>query len=485
MNLPTKSPLALRIRFLLFGIAMSLVASSTTGCDRGEPHRVVLITLDTLRLDALISSDGSTAQTSMPRTAAFAAEGQSFVQFFASCSQTQPTHASLLTGLHPWEHGVSRNGMVLGSELRTLAETYRQAGYETRAVVASFPLHRRFGFDQGFEEYSDEFDLGSASETDKSWNQVNIDGNKFYSLCEATTDRAIRAIRESTSPRQFFWFHYYDPHSPYGDASQAKSTERLPRLLRQAAANEEGFPDSLIRAQKLYGDDVTALDNAVARLLAFLEENNANLPTHVALTSDHGESFGEDGSLGHARRVTRPQTQVPFVLHGPGIKPRLRTDTASSIDVAATLLALGGLEGLGNSGRNLLALDSPEPAPLAFGMRRSFSPTPSDTETLAHPVDLRRINGTWKKIELLGNEFFAVRNGVLYSGNEHEVRCEDTPDLGLDQEIASWLRDRFRQFDTELSQTEAFELTDRETETALRNLGYLREGDAPSSKNND
>ena len=59
---------------------------------------------------------------------------------------TQPTHATLFTGKHPWQHGVTRNGQILLEERRTVAEELREAGFATRAVVASFPLAGRFWF---------------------------------------------------------------------------------------------------------------------------------------------------------------------------------------------------------------------------------------------------------------------------------------------------------------------------------------------------
>ena len=77
---------------------------------------------------------------------------------YASSGTTQPTHASLLTGLHPWQHGLTRNGQALGAELRTVAEVFSAGGYRTGAVIASFPLHESFGFGQGFEVFDDDFE---------------------------------------------------------------------------------------------------------------------------------------------------------------------------------------------------------------------------------------------------------------------------------------------------------------------------------------
>ena len=128
----------------------------------GPPaRRLVLITVDTLRADAI---EGE--RPAMPRLAARADAAARFVDSWTSTSTTQPTHASLFPGKHPWEHGVVRNGMPLAPEQLTLAEQLGEAGWQTSAVVASFPLARRYGLDQGFEVYVDEFTRGDK----QTWN---------------------------------------------------------------------------------------------------------------------------------------------------------------------------------------------------------------------------------------------------------------------------------------------------------------------------
>lgn len=74
--------------------------------------RVVLITLDALRRDHF--DPDAQGQSHMPKCFARAQAGLRFSRFFVTSPSTQPSHASMLTGLHPWEHGVTRNGQVLG-----------------------------------------------------------------------------------------------------------------------------------------------------------------------------------------------------------------------------------------------------------------------------------------------------------------------------------------------------------------------------------
>ena len=57
------------------------------------------------------------------------ASGARFEDAYAPTSTTAPTHATLFTGLHPWEHGVPRNGRVLADEHVTLAERLAKTAY--------------------------------------------------------------------------------------------------------------------------------------------------------------------------------------------------------------------------------------------------------------------------------------------------------------------------------------------------------------------
>ena len=82
------------------------------GCDAGSfdpPDLVVLVTIDTLRADHL-EIYGYPRPTA-PFLSTLADDGVVFENLIAACSHTAPSHASLFTGLYPFQHGVLRNGM--------------------------------------------------------------------------------------------------------------------------------------------------------------------------------------------------------------------------------------------------------------------------------------------------------------------------------------------------------------------------------------
>ncbi|HEX3646676.1 MAG TPA: sulfatase-like hydrolase/transferase, partial [Vicinamibacterales bacterium] len=133
-------------------------------CSRPAPHadlhpianqNVLLITIDTLRADALGSYGGAAATPALDR---LAAGGVRFDFAHAHAVTTLSSHASILTGSYPFQHGVRDNsGYRLPAGAQTLATRLKQVGYQTAAFVAGFPLHSRFGLNAGFDVYDDHF----------------------------------------------------------------------------------------------------------------------------------------------------------------------------------------------------------------------------------------------------------------------------------------------------------------------------------------
>ena len=66
----------------------------------------------------------------------------------------------MFTGKFPPEHGVRDNGgFFLGPEQVTLAERLKARGYRTGAFIAAYVLDPKWGIDQGFDTFFDDFDV--------------------------------------------------------------------------------------------------------------------------------------------------------------------------------------------------------------------------------------------------------------------------------------------------------------------------------------
>jgi arylsulfatase len=329
----------------------------------------------------------------------------------------------------------------------TVAETLSGAGFGTYAVVASYPVHHVFGFDQGFDVYRDEFlpdgrgGRGAASPAEAR--------DQFYFLAETVTDTALELLDQADKDKQFFWVHYYDPHPPYGDSGDG---ERLYPKNVQASARDGDARHLLERSRELYDGDVQYLDTQLDRLLRRLASDEGRMRTHVVVTADHGEAFGEDGSVGHGARILPSTIHVPLVIRSPLAEPGVRSDVASTVDLAATLLALAGVERSTPRGRVLVypPTDNGE----AVGMRRTYE----------KPFAEIRLDGKGHFVPNL--LFFHVDSrGRLVRGNSQRIMDRVSPDT------AAELRDRFLAFEQGLAAHPDTRIAPGVRE-ALQALGY-------------
>ncbi|HET6267235.1 MAG TPA: sulfatase-like hydrolase/transferase, partial [Acidobacteriota bacterium] len=121
----------------------------------GNVRNIILISIDTLRPDALSVYGG---KTTTPFFDQFARRSVVFDHALTCAPITLPAHTSLLTGLYPPSHGVRNNGTFQApSSLTLISEIAKQKGMATAAVVGGFPLSSRFGLNQGFDSYDDHF----------------------------------------------------------------------------------------------------------------------------------------------------------------------------------------------------------------------------------------------------------------------------------------------------------------------------------------
>lgn len=274
---------------------------------------IVLISVDTLRADRLPAYGYRGVST--PAIDALAADGVLFERAYAHSPQTLPSHASILTGLLPFETGVRDNiGFTVDAVAPTLAERLRAKGFATGGVVSSFVLRRETGIARGFDFYDDRM---PASAPDKPMGEVQRPGEE--SLRVATDWLARQA-----SPRFFLFFHIYEPHSPYAP------------------------PERFSRFQP-YDGEVAHSDEIVGRLLGVLKERGLYDRATIVFLSDHGEGLGDHGEVEHGLFLYDSTTRVPLIVKMPGAKGAGRrvASPAQHIDLVPTLLALAPKMGRG------------------------------------------------------------------------------------------------------------------------------------------
>lgn len=324
------------------------------GCGSAPPD-LVLVTYDTLRLDHV----GAYAPRDTSLTPAFdavAKQGRLFENAFTTMPTTAPAHASILTGLHPREHGVERNGDRVSAEVSaaSLVERLRGAGYATGGFVTTHVFRDAMGFGG--------LDRWDAPE------------GPFRPGPEAA--RAALAWIDGVERPFFLWLHLYDPHSPYGP-SAGKLAEYPIDLSRYGWVEPERYRDPRARFQMtyLYGRGVQDADQGLAVLLSGLAERS--LAPWLVLTADHGELFDEQleatgFAYGHGALLTPEVLRVPLAIAGPGVAPARVATPVSLRDLYPTLLRLAGLRDEGAAAAGRLDLLGPLPeARVVEASRRS------------------------------------------------------------------------------------------------------------------
>ena len=273
-------------------------------------------------------------------------------------------------------------------EIPLLAERFREAGYLTLGSTGGGLVAQRFGFGRGFDVYR---------------SREKTSGDEPGGELEKGVEETLEWLTEHAHEPFFLFLHTYETHTPLeprepfftrlrghegphpdrplnAEPLPARADNGFRQLYRFAwtLPLPDGSPppppppgldlDDPQLAIDLYDSTIANLDAALGRVLARLEELGLAEETIVVFTSDHGESFGENGLYAHTH-LQDSNLMVPLVVSPrPRGGPRVVDAQVRVVDVAPTLLEMAGLP----------------PLPSAPGQGRSLVPL-VDGATSAHP----------------------------------------------------------------------------------------------------
>jgi arylsulfatase A-like enzyme/Tfp pilus assembly protein PilF len=402
-------------------------------------RNVVLISIDTCRADRL-SCYGYKRRTT-PHIDAVAKDGVLFQQALSPVPFTRPAHSTMLTGTYPPTHGVRLNNTeILPSDNVTLAEILREAGYQTAAFVSGFPLDAKFGVNQGFDTYDDNFTrkmAGSAEPAERT--------------AEDVSRPALAWLEQHAGTPFFLFLHYYDAHLPY----------------------EAPPPYASEYADDPYAGEIAYVDTWIGQVVDRLRALHAYDDTLLIITADHGESLGEHHETSHGYFVYQSTQHVPLVIHAPyGRKGRNVEGRVSLVDLVSTVLDLTGLKTTallqGVSLRNDLEGRKPSNARRTLYCE-SLHPSQFECSPLNGVVE-----GAWKYIRAPRQELYDLTKDP----EENENVVESKP------QVAERLRERLEEMLKEMeSAVPARERSaaDPDAASRLRSLGYIGGDTAPNS----
>lgn len=247
----------------------------------GAVDRLVLITIDCLRTDAL-------RPEVMPRLHALAAQGLALTRLYSGGSQT-------LMSLPLMQRG-SDTGLPAATRLG-------RRGITSSAIIGYFTL----------------------ADAAAGFNLVQVPNayKQRWSASEVT-ERGMNELRAAPPPR-YLWLHYFDAHWPYVP---------VPADVAEPA---------LAYPKPGYLAELSFIDREIGRLLDALESTGGLARTAILVTSDHGEAFGEHGVEYHGVTAYEPIVHVPAILVAPGVAPGVHGALVSHRDVGPTVLGVFGV----------------------------------------------------------------------------------------------------------------------------------------------
>jgi arylsulfatase A-like enzyme len=319
-------------RVVLLAIGAGVVAAWVALSMRGgrRPERIILISVDSLRSDFLGVYNPRAACS--PRIDAFARDSLVFADAITQAPSTAPSHKSILYSLYPSVHKVDHRAQT-AERVTSPIEVLRREGYLTAAFTGGGQLRKRFGFDRGFDSY---------------WEPER--GVERTEKLHEMKPLVLRWLEEHKQRRFFLFLHTYQVHCPYEPPAE---------LFRECCAwysgpidpagkctnfynNTSMSPEDYRFLRDLYCAELRFADAFFGDLLDRLRALGIYDNTLIALFSDHGESLGERGYVGH-NQLHQEQLRIPLIVRVPGLAGRRVDSPVEAIDLMPTLFDVAGI----------------------------------------------------------------------------------------------------------------------------------------------
>jgi arylsulfatase A-like enzyme len=365
------------IRAILACSAALLLSCAAPPVERtGRPPNILLIVSDDQGWPDLGALGMKPVRT--PALDRLASEGVRATHFYVTWPACTPSRGSILTGRHPQRNGLDdmiRNDLVnyghrytpeeyavspemtLGLDVReiTIGDALRNAGYAT-GMVGKWDMGqaRRFlPLQRGFDVFYGFGNNGIDYYTHERYGAPSM----FRGNARTTEDRgtyatdlfareSLKFIRDQSTRPWFLYLCFNAPHSGSSFASNepgSRDTVGVQAPEKYVAPYlAQGIPERLAR----YYGALTAMDEAIGRLLDLLDQRGMADNTLVLFLSDNGGSGnGGNGPLrGQKSTFWEGGLRVPFLARWPGRVPAGKTtaEFLTSLELFPTMLAAAG-----------------------------------------------------------------------------------------------------------------------------------------------
>lgn len=435
---------------------------------------VLLVVMDSVR--ARNTSLHDHRRDTTPFLADLAGSATSYRNARAPSQWSLPSHASIFTGLHVPEHGVTADGDAL-AEGATVFDNLADRGYRT-GVFSENPYLT--GLETGL---ASGFDIVEGAGRDPAFDGLNPDGYKgepgsflraaltsgrpARSLANGVVaklvwdhphllpDGLVRRVASGTTPGSTFtdlfldwvddgsgpWaacINYMDAHHPYDPrpAFDRWDDGSIAAVQRSLSGMPMGFytgRDPWWKAEvlePLYDGTVRQIDDEVEQLVTRLRDRGAFGDTLVIVTSDHGEGFGERNPVRGIRLAGHNVGEHEANLHVPLVVSAPAQAESATVDRPVSLTGLRRvIERAVDGGRDPDLFEEHEVVARTQGLRASqraeLAEAGLETAPFEGAADVRYVHDdcTVTKHVVWGEESTAVR--CIGARTSHEVGAAD------------------------------------------------------------
>ena len=389
--------------------------------------RVILITIDTLRWDALTVYNPASELS--PHLTALAGDSIVFQNAYAPSPWTLPSLASIMTGLSPLVHGVSKENPGFPHKAPMLADLLADAGYVTGAFGGNALLDRQEALARGFQAFH--FPRGRPADTLGKLGLTALVGRAVMSgqtMTETITALAETWTRANKEHDFLLWVHYFDPHTPYVPPVEFISNRQLaPNLDMAYQWDFRGVRNGDLRlslkqqawVQELYRAEVRYVDDRIGRLIRTLKESDLYEESMIVVTNDHGEEFWDHGSVDHGHTLYDEMIRAPLLIKLPASSPppaRPRVDNyVSTVSLLPTILELCDIHFKPQE------FSAPSLAPLWAETAQTRDDRPLFAGNLVYYLEQEAvIEAGWKYIQVLGQDQDQLYNMNIDPGRDDE-----------------------------------------------------------------
>jgi arylsulfatase A-like enzyme len=412
-------------------ITLFLILPGNHAFARSEPRKpnVVIILADDQGWGDLSVHGNSNLST--PNVDSLARDGALFERFYV-CPVCSPTRAEFLTGRYHVRggvHDVSTGGERLNLGVKTIADSFKAAGYATGAFGkwhngSQYPYHPNArGFDEYYGFTSGHW--GDYFSPPLEHNGQPVKGNGYIS--DDLTDHAMAFLEKYRDRPVFCYLPFNTPHSPMQVPD--KYWDKFKTAEIKLRADGRGGREDLefTRAALAMCENI---DFNVGRVLRKLDELKIADNTIVLYFSDNGPNSRRwnGGMRGIKGSTDEGGVREPLLVRWPGhIPPESRVpQIAGAIDLLPTLCEMCGVKHVGDK-----PLDGKSLARLLIG----------DTSNWPDRMIFTHWNGN---VSVRTQQYRLDAQGRLYDmtadGGQTKDIAKDQPDVAkrLNDEVANW-----------------------------------------------